>query len=249
MLQQALDWLNTSTSQESAAYLENHPDLLGPAGLVALGEISLRYPREPRIDAHRELLTAAIADGVGPTYASLLIADLLQAWIATPTWADSRAFFHEHQAALLSTDAQVVLGSLAAADPDQPALVVHQCLLAAAAAGQVEDAFTLAAGTTADQASQILNPLADQDRPALLANLAVLAVTSTTSPTDRANAVLHLALAHALDRHADQARELAREARGMLTPTDLTAWGRADSTNWPVLFPTAAILSPRCGPP
>ncbi|MCK9874183.1 hypothetical protein MXD59_00005, partial [Frankia sp. Ag45/Mut15] len=76
VLRQVVDWLNAPTIRESAAYLESHRDLLGPAGVVALDEIGLRFPHEPRIEAHRQLLATAITEGVGAAYAPLLASDV-----------------------------------------------------------------------------------------------------------------------------------------------------------------------------
>jgi hypothetical protein len=66
------------------------------------------------------------------------MAGLLVAWLQTPDWAASEAYLMEHQADLLTAEAEAMLHHLLQQDPDQPVLEQHRAILRAARAEGVE---------------------------------------------------------------------------------------------------------------
>lgn len=130
-----------------------------------VGDEVVHLPFRHDENAHRQLLTAAITSGIDDAYVPFLAADLLQGWIATPTWEDSRAFLDRHHSVLASGTVRAVLDALVAANPDRADLLAHRCLLTAATAGHTDDAFALATGTRPAHRTQILRTVR-RPRPA-----------------------------------------------------------------------------------
>lgn len=133
-----VEWVTTDTWDESRAFLTAHADVL----LTDLGEAALRRliedsPDEQVLELHLEILVAARSGGVDAAYQALLesvsrhgLAELIVAWVGTQSWEEARAYFDQHQDALLSEEAQTVAAVLAHDNPDQPDLLVHRGLLA-----------------------------------------------------------------------------------------------------------------------
>ncbi|MEA2842459.1 MAG: hypothetical protein QOJ69_130, partial [Actinomycetota bacterium] len=128
MARRLVDWVTTENWDESRAFLADHADhLLTDEADAALIRLIDDSPDEQVLQLHLELLRAARTGGIDAAYAALLesvnrhaLAELIVAWVGTQSWEDARAYFDQHQDALLTDEAEVVSNVLAADNPEQP---------------------------------------------------------------------------------------------------------------------------------
>ena len=94
------------------------------------------------------------------------LADLLLAWVGTPTWEDSEAFLTSHSQELLTLGGYAALSQLAAARPGDNTLALHVNLLSAVLAHGITAAYAqlraeLAQEQQADMLSEWVSLAAD----------------------------------------------------------------------------------------
>ena len=139
----------TGTSRR--AFLADHADhLLTDEADAALRRLIDENPGEQVLELHLELLRAARGGGIDAAYQALLasvsrhgLAETIVAWVGTESWEDARAYFDQHQDALLTDEAEAVAAVLAADNPDQPDLLVHRGLLTMCRVDGPDKAFDL----------------------------------------------------------------------------------------------------------
>jgi hypothetical protein len=146
-----VEWVTTGTWDDSRAFLADHAaELLTDPAEAALERLVEDNPEEQVLQLHLELLRAARGGGIDAAYRALLesvnrhgLADRIVAWVGTQSWEEARAYFDEHQDALLTVEAEEVAAVLAADNPDQPDLLVHRGLLTLCRVDGPDKAFDL----------------------------------------------------------------------------------------------------------
>ena len=211
-----LAWIGTADWPASKAYLDdNAVTLLTDEAEATLEHLIDINPAADTLPDHLGLLQAARAHGADAAYADhqdqLLTRHLiqtLQQWLATRTWAESRAFATAHSGELLHPTTVAILGDSADQDPADPDLRLHRGLLACAAMAGFDAAYDLLPDTT--QQRQMLT---DPATPAGT-RLAVARLHSGHADDDP-EAHFQLAAATLL-AILDQTAPLAREAAAAL---------------------------------
>src|SRR6266540_3353887 len=178
--EQLIDWIRTSTWDDSRALLTAHGDAL----LTDQAEATLEHliddnPGDWQLTQHLAILQVARADGIDAAYDALhqslvwqALADRLLAWVTMPTWDESRSFLQEHTAELLTDEAESVLHTLVDQNPDSPALLAHLGLLTLCRSDVIEPADGLFGDSNRLRAPvQVLAPGEDLDRTLALARL------------------------------------------------------------------------------
>ncbi len=178
--EQLIDWIRTSTWDDSRALLTAHGDAL----LTDQAEATLEHliddnPGDWQLTQHLAILQVARADGIDAAYDALhqslvwqALADRLLAWVTMPTWDESRSFLQEHTAELLTDEAESVLHTLVDQNPDSPALLAHLGLLTLCRSDGIEPADGLFGDSNRLRAPvQVLAPGEDLDRTLALARL------------------------------------------------------------------------------
>jgi hypothetical protein len=105
-------------------------------GESALEHIIDANPGNSALVQHRDLLQNARTRGIQAAYSSLLTSlhqqamlELVDTWIGTPTWTQSRAFLAEHAADLLTDEAEHLLHALVDEYPEDPAYLTYFALI------------------------------------------------------------------------------------------------------------------------
>ncbi|MHB1594544.1 MAG: hypothetical protein ACYCO9_13400 [Streptosporangiaceae bacterium] len=139
---EVIAWVRTPDWDQSRTYLDGH----AARPLTGQGEATLEHlidanPGAAELREYLALLQAARADGVAAAYAAhrrwratRRASQLLEEWIGTRTWEESRVYAQAHAGGLLSDDSAGLLDDLAVLDPGDLTLRAHRGLLGCAAA-------------------------------------------------------------------------------------------------------------------
>ncbi|HRQ38252.1 MAG TPA: tetratricopeptide repeat protein, partial [Chloroflexota bacterium] len=135
-------------------------------------------------------------------------ADLLDAWVQTPDWAQSQAFLAENEAQLLTDEAEAVLALLQEGNPESQTIPLHRTLLrrcrevgiapayqemqTASAAAQDPAALALAALLQVDSAESLEAALSQHPTLLELPTLERLAAFVADSAANQPDAARHL---------------------------------------------------------
>ena len=221
-----VDWITTENWEESRAFLADHADhLFTDEADAALLRLIDDNPDEQVLQLHLELLRAARGGGIDAAYQALLessnrhaLAELIVAWVGTQSWEEARAYFEQHQDALLTDDAEVVSAVLAADNPDQPDLLVHRGLLTLCQVDGPEKAFELLLDPERLR-NLVTGPSGKSDPAWALPRARVLAGLFPEEP--EAQLLLMLASLRAEDR--DEAARAVANCAAVLGPTRMPA--------------------------
>ncbi|HEX2039324.1 MAG TPA: tetratricopeptide repeat protein [Acidimicrobiales bacterium] len=206
-----LDWINTPDWVASREFLREHADVLLGEKVEATVEqlVDLLPQHEDTLREHLALLHLARSSSIDSAYDHRetnqqleRAADVLSAWLRSPTPELSRAFVSEWQDELLDGPAQAVIERLYAQDPRDHDLRVHCGLLALFASDGIDTAYDLHGdGRSRREALE----RSDEDS----SDVRRLALARLDSGLEADDAEAHFRLAVAAARLGDPFREAA----------------------------------------
>ena len=134
----ANEWINCRSWAASRVFWDEHADELRSSDTaLALEDLALLGQAA---EQHLGIAREAMADGPDTAFRPFITGELLDAWLALDTWAESEAYLTEHAEALLHDQALALLES----DPDAPESAVHFALILLAHADGVPAAYRYA---------------------------------------------------------------------------------------------------------
>jgi hypothetical protein len=242
-------WIGTPTWDESRAYLSAHAGVLLTDSIEAeLAALVATDPSAGVLALHLELLRAARAGGVEAPYRALAaaarehaLAELLVAWVGTQTWEEAHAFVDEHEASLLTHEAEAGLARLAADNPDQPDVLVHQGLLTLCRLDGVDKAYGLL--DDLDRLRRLATSPKLRDEPVRLVALGRL--LAGLFPDDASAQVTMAISALRVDSRVEAEQAVLRAARvsgGGVVASQLSEVAEREPDLAPALFGLRALL-------
>jgi hypothetical protein len=215
-------WYETPTWAASEQFFAEHAAQLATrAAEIVLKELILLNPTHVGLHQHAHLLNLMRANGSADYHKLVAVAriyGLLDAWIATPDWRGSRAFFQECAEELAEPAVSVVLDDWAERDPDDRAVWVHRGILALARQAGVDDAY-LAVVDPDNRQERLRTLTADEDGEALLP----YAYLQLGLGDDPAAAWADLAVANLFAGQPEQADQAIERCRAAVAAAQRTA--------------------------
>jgi hypothetical protein len=214
-------WLTAEPVEAERQLLAEHAsDLLAEETDIALDEIALGQSNPSAIEPFRDLIRRARQVGVEEAYRPRIAQALLSKWMDADL-EGKRALLAERGEALLGADVAEALQALREAYPEEPALSVHEALLALTRQGHAELAFQSLSDP--EHAPALLDDLARSKDIAALDPLTTLVLNIETTDPVQAAAWFHRAIAFAADNQPDKASDAVYHAR-RLDPQQVPAW-------------------------
>jgi len=205
-------WAATAGTEREAGFLAGEAELLTAVGTKAqMALLAELFPDNP-VPVHAgRVLGAIAADGltavVGAVARGNHAAAAVHAWLSTPTWTESRAYFEAERRTLESEEAGLLLSAR-----DDNVMAQHAAILALVREGEV-DPFDLAADP--DAALGAANEAVRSGRPERLTLLAAIAPALAADPF---HGLLLAAAALLVDGRASDAAPAMEAAASSGTP-------------------------------
>jgi tetratricopeptide (TPR) repeat protein len=225
-----IGWVRTPDWTASRTYLDGHAAaLLTDEAEAALEHLIDYNPISAELEEHLMLLRAARAHGVGSAYAAhqrqrrtTRLAQALEEWIRTPTWAQSQAFAAAHSDDLLDPGTMDILDTISDQDLGDRMFRLHRGLLGYAATVGFDAAYAL----RADTAQRRAELAAASDLQTSASTRLALARLNSGQSADDPEAHFQLATITLLDGKPDEAAAALTDCASNAAPYERRDFAR-----------------------